>query len=109
MKTLDRIREAAGIEFPGEISTKGRMGEGEKEVDTETMAKISIKDHIDSEDAFYRKKMFLSMLIPGIFVALMWLVKISEVLFDIRSLVPGNLSADCKGVGRHFLFPVHSQ
>jgi membrane associated rhomboid family serine protease len=39
---------------------------------------------IDSENAFYRKKMFLSMLIPGIFVALMWLVKISEVLFDIN-------------------------
>ena len=37
----------------------------------------------DVEDAFYRKKMFLSMLIPGIFVILMWLVKITEVLLNI--------------------------
>ena len=41
-------------------------------------------NYIDSENAFYRKKMLLSMLIPGIFVALMWLVKISEVIFDIN-------------------------
>jgi membrane associated rhomboid family serine protease len=37
----------------------------------------------DVEDAFYRKKMFLSMIIPGIFVTLMWLVKITEVLLEI--------------------------
>jgi membrane associated rhomboid family serine protease len=42
----------------------------------------SIND-IDAEDAFYRKKMFLSMIIPGIFVTLMWLVKITEVLLEI--------------------------
>lgn len=41
-----------------------------------------VKD-ISPEDAFYRKKMFLSMIIPGIFVTLMWLVKIAEVLFEI--------------------------
>jgi membrane associated rhomboid family serine protease len=40
-------------------------------------------EHIDAEDAFYRKKMFLSMIIPGIFVTLMWLVKITEVLLEI--------------------------
>jgi membrane associated rhomboid family serine protease len=39
---------------------------------------------IDPENAFYRKKVLLSMLIPGIFVTLMWLVKICEVLFDIN-------------------------
>jgi membrane associated rhomboid family serine protease len=38
---------------------------------------------IEREGAFYRKKLFLSMIIPGIFVFLMWIVKIVEVLFDI--------------------------
>jgi membrane associated rhomboid family serine protease len=38
---------------------------------------------IKTERAFFRKKMFLSMLIPGVFVFLMWLVKIIEVLFDL--------------------------
>lgn len=38
---------------------------------------------ISAESAFHRKKMLLAMLIPGIFVTLMWLVKISEVLLDI--------------------------
>jgi membrane associated rhomboid family serine protease len=36
-----------------------------------------------SEGAFYRKKFFLSIIIPGIFIFLMWLVKIIEALFDI--------------------------
>jgi membrane associated rhomboid family serine protease len=39
--------------------------------------------NITSEGAFYRKKFLLSILIPGIFVFVMWLVKIVEVLFDI--------------------------
>jgi len=37
---------------------------------------------LEKEGAFYRKKLFLSMIIPGIFVFLMWLVKIVEVLFE---------------------------
>lgn len=37
----------------------------------------------DPEEAFYRKKLLLSMLIPGIFILLMWLVKITEVLIEI--------------------------
>jgi len=36
---------------------------------------------IDLEGAFYRKKFLLSIIIPGIFVILMWIVKIVEVLF----------------------------
>ncbi len=36
-----------------------------------------------SEVAFYRKKMLLSMIIPGIFIFFMWLVKIIESLFQI--------------------------
>jgi membrane associated rhomboid family serine protease len=35
-----------------------------------------------SEGSFYRKKLLLSMIIPGIFVFLMWLVKIVEILFE---------------------------
>ncbi len=38
---------------------------------------------IKTEGSFYRKKFFLSLIIPGIFVSLMWLVKIIEVLFEI--------------------------
>lgn len=37
----------------------------------------------NSELAFYRKKLLLSMIIPGIFVFFMWLVKIIEVLFGL--------------------------
>ena len=36
-----------------------------------------------TEAAFYRKKLLLSILIPGIFVFIMWLVKIIEVLLEI--------------------------
>jgi membrane associated rhomboid family serine protease len=38
---------------------------------------------ITTEGAFYRKKLFLCMIIPGIFVFTMWLVRIIEVLFGI--------------------------
>ncbi len=37
----------------------------------------------DSGGAFYRKKLFLSMIIPGIFIFIMWMVKIIEVLFGL--------------------------
>ena len=39
---------------------------------------------ISTEAAFYRKKLLLSMIIPGIFVFLMWLVKIVEILFELN-------------------------
>jgi len=38
---------------------------------------------ISSETLFYRKKLLLSMIIPGIFVFIMWLVKIVEILFGL--------------------------
>jgi membrane associated rhomboid family serine protease len=38
---------------------------------------------ISAEGAFYRKKILLSMIIPGIFVFFMWLTKIIEILFDV--------------------------
>jgi membrane associated rhomboid family serine protease len=37
---------------------------------------------ISKEGAFYRKKLLLSMIIPGIFVFFMWLAKIIELLFE---------------------------
>jgi membrane associated rhomboid family serine protease len=36
-----------------------------------------------SEGAFYRKKLFLSILIPAVFVSLMWLATAVEILFDL--------------------------
>ena len=38
---------------------------------------------LKAEGAFYRKKLLLSMIIPGTFIFLMWMVKIIGVLFDI--------------------------
>ena len=38
---------------------------------------------IINEGAFYRKKLLLSMIIPGIFIFFMWLVKVIEVLFNL--------------------------
>ncbi|MCJ7446646.1 MAG: rhomboid family intramembrane serine protease [Bacteroidales bacterium] len=46
---------------------------------------------IKAEGAFYRKKLLLSLIIPVIFVFLMWLVKIIEILFEI----------DLSGLGIH--------
>jgi len=38
---------------------------------------------IKDERDFFRKKLLLSMLLPGVLVFIMWLVKIVEVLFDL--------------------------
>jgi membrane associated rhomboid family serine protease len=38
---------------------------------------------LKTDKAFFQKRLALSMLIPGVFVFLMWLVKIIEVLFDL--------------------------
>lgn len=46
---------------------------------------MSEKDQkINPEASFYRKKFFLSLIIPGTFVFIMWLVKITEVLFGFE-------------------------
>jgi membrane associated rhomboid family serine protease len=41
----------------------------------------SLRD-IETDDALFRKKIFLAMLVPGFFVTLMWMVKITEVLLE---------------------------
>jgi membrane associated rhomboid family serine protease len=50
------------------------------------------------EGAFYRKKLLLSMIIPGIFVFIMWLVKIIEVLFNIDLYQYGIYPLTAKGL-----------
>ncbi len=57
------------------------------------------------EGAFYRKKFLLSMIIPGIFVFLMWLVKIIEVLFEIDLSDFGIYPLTVRGLPGIFLSP----
>lgn len=64
---------------------------------------------IKTEGAFYRKKFFLSILIPAIFVLLMWLVKAIEVLFDLDLTSLGIYPLTAKGIPGIFLSPfIHS-
>jgi len=64
---------------------------------------------ISSESAFYRKKMLLSMIIPGIFIALMWLVKITEVLLEVNLSGLGIYPLTIKGLSGIFFSPfIHS-
>jgi membrane associated rhomboid family serine protease len=53
---------------------------------------------ISSELSFYRKKILLSFIIPGIFVFLMWFVKIIEVLFDTDFTFLGIYPLELKGL-----------
>jgi membrane associated rhomboid family serine protease len=53
---------------------------------------------IFDEAAFYRKKLLLSIIIPGLFVFLMWLVKIVEVLFEIDLSGFGIYPLEAKGL-----------
>ena len=57
------------------------------------------------EETFYRKKFFLSLIIPGIFISLMWLVKITEVLFDADFSVFGIYPLTVKGLPGILLSP----
>jgi membrane associated rhomboid family serine protease len=62
-----------------------------------------------SEEAFYRKKMFLAMIIPGIFISMMWLVKISELLLDTDLSGWGIYPLTVKGLSGVFFSPfIHS-
>jgi membrane associated rhomboid family serine protease len=53
---------------------------------------------LSREGAFYRKKLLLSMIIPGIFVFIMWLVKIIEVIFNIDLYQYGIYPLTAKGL-----------
>ena len=61
---------------------------------------------IFDEGAFYKKKLLLSMFIPGIFVFLMWLVKIIEVLFETDFSFLGIYPLEAKGLPGIVLSPL---
>lgn len=45
---------------------------------------MQIPDSVrDNESSFYRKKLLLNLIIPGIFVFFLWIFKIIEVLFNL--------------------------
>ena len=60
------------------------------------MADKDIDPGLRSEEAFYRRKLLISFIIPGIFIFLMWLSKITELIFetDLSQLGIHPLSAD---------------
>jgi len=60
---------------------------------------------IFDEVAFYKKKLLLSIIIPGIFVFLMWLVKIIEILFDADFSFLGIYPLEMKGLPGILLSP----
>ena len=61
---------------------------------------------IFNEAAFYRKKLLLSIIIPGIFVFLMWFVKIVEVLFNADFSFLGIYPMEAKGLPGILLSPL---
>ena len=66
-------------------------------------------NNIEREDAFFRKKMFLAMIIPGIFIALMWLVKITELLLETDLSGYGIYPLTVKGLAGIIFSPlIHS-
>lgn len=61
------------------------------------------------EASFFRKKIFLSMLIPGILVFIMWLVKAVELIFSLDSTFLGIFPLTLKGLPGIFFSPfIHS-
>jgi len=64
---------------------------------------------INSEGTLFRKRILLSMLIPGVFVFLMWLVKIIEVLFNLDLSNLGIFPLSLKGLPGIIFSPlIHS-
>jgi len=51
-----------------------------------------------SEESFYRKKFLLSLIIPGTFVFLMWLTRITESLFELDLVSLGIYPLTLKGL-----------
>jgi membrane associated rhomboid family serine protease len=66
-------------------------------------------NYIEREDAFFRKKMLLAMVIPGIFIVLMWLVKITELLLETDLAGWGIYPLTLKGLAGIIFSPlIHS-
>ena len=73
-----------------------------------TAIQISMSDsdpEIFNETAFYKKKLLLSIIIPGIFVFTMWMVKICELLFDFDLSRLGIYPLTVKGLSGIFISP----
>jgi membrane associated rhomboid family serine protease len=60
---------------------------------------------IFDEAAFHKKKLLLSIILPGTFVFLMWMVKLLEVLFDADFSFLGIYPLELKGLPGIFLSP----
>ena len=58
---------------------------------------------LTDEDAFLRKKLLLSIFIPSVIIILMWLVKLSELLFEVDFSYLGIYPLSIKGL-RGILF-----
>ena len=61
---------------------------------------------LSDETAFYRKKLFLSMIIPLCFLFLMWFVKVSEILFTADFTYFGIYPLEIKGLPGIILSPL---
>jgi len=62
-----------------------------------------------NEETFYKKRFFLSLIIPGIFIFLMWFVKVTEVLFEADFSRFGIYPLTVKGLAGIVLSPfIHS-
>jgi membrane associated rhomboid family serine protease len=60
---------------------------------------------ISTEELFHRKRLLLSIIIPGIFVFFMWLVKIIEILFELDFSGFGIFPLTVKGLPGIFFSP----
>jgi membrane associated rhomboid family serine protease len=60
---------------------------------------------IKSEAAFYRKKFLLSIIIPSVIILFMWLVRITETLFDGDLTILGIYPMEIKGLPGILLSP----
>jgi membrane associated rhomboid family serine protease len=65
----------------------------------------SAEPEISIEAAFYRKKLLLSLLIPAIFVFLIWLSKVAEILFEADFSVLGIYPLEIRGLPGIILSP----
>ncbi len=64
------------------------------------------RNDISAETAIYRKKFFLSLIVPCTFVFLIWLVKICEILFESDLSFLGIYPLKLQGIPGIFLSPL---
>lgn len=60
---------------------------------------------VETEENFLRKKLLLSIVIPGVLIILMWLVKVSELLFEVDFSQFGIYPLSLKGIPGILLSP----